>query len=349
MRVNLKKALLILATAFTVVAFLYPTTAYASEYTLTVKVGKNNYVFSGRELSTYNGNIYLNCLDGVVDGIFYDTAVFPTNASVTFTPEKDNPFEFKTEKQGKGIDKEQLKKDILNALSLREKTVTAKFVALLPTVTVESLKECCYERAKFSTEYLLSSENRKQNIKLATKKISGVIVENGKEFSFNNTVGKRLEENGFLPAPVIENGEFSLGVGGGVCQVSTTLYNAVLLSGLTPTERHAHSLVPSYIEPSFDAMVSGDVSDLKFKNFTGGRVYIKGVANGNKITFTVYGRKLDCVYERESVVLEVIPPDSPETIVDESLSEGVTEWIKAEKRRPVRTLNNQGNRHESLN
>lgn len=332
MRVNLIKALIFMATAFTAVAFFYPkNSVYASGYSLSVIAGNKEYVYSGREISVYNGKLYLNCIDGVIDGIFYDTALFPVDASVEFLPENDYPFKFESEKLGRGIDKVQLKKDIQKALYLMENTVDAKFIDLLPSVTVQSLKECAHKRAEFSTDYSSSSLNRKHNVKLSTEKINGAVVESGGEFSFNGIVGERSENNGFLSATVIENGEFSQGVGGGVCQVSTTLYNAVLLSGLTPTERHAHSLVPSYIEPSFDAMVSGSVCDLKFKNFTGGRIYIKGVANGEKVTFTVYGKVVDAIYQRESVVLEVIPPKEPEIIIDESLPTDFCEWIKAEK------------------
>ena len=217
MRVNLIKALIFMATAFTAVAFFYPkNSVYASGYSLSVIAGNKEYVYSGREISVYNGKLYLNCIDGVIDGIFYDTALFPVDASVEFLPENDYPFKFESEKLGRGIDKVQLKKDIQKALYLRENTVDAKFIDLLPSVTVQSLKECAHKRAEFSTDYSSSSLNRKHNVKLSTEKINGAVVESGGEFSFNGIVGERSENNGFLSATVIENGEFSQGDGGGV-------------------------------------------------------------------------------------------------------------------------------------
>lgn len=95
------------------------------------------------------------------------------------------------------------------------------------------------------------------NIALAAEKINGCILADGEEFSFNGRVGARTESNGFLSAPIILEGDFVEGVGGGVCQASTTVYNAALLAGMEITEQHPHSLRVGYVEPSFDAMVSG--------------------------------------------------------------------------------------------
>lgn len=105
-------------------------------------------------------------------------------------------------------------------------------------------------------------------------------IANGEEFSFNAAVGERTEERGYSTAKVIENGKFVEGVGGGVCQVSSTVYNCALLSGLTVTERHRHSLAVSYVEPSFDAMVSYSYADLRFYNDTGKSVFIVADADG---------------------------------------------------------------------
>ena len=114
-----------------------------------------------------------------------------------------------------------------------------------------------------------------------------------------------------MPAPVILNGEFVAGTGGGVCQVSTTLYNAALLSGLTVTEQHPHSLAVGYVEPSFDAMVS-ECCDLRFSNGTGGKVYLTARAVGGALTVRVYGQRSPVSYSRRSVVLGSIPPPDPE-------------------------------------
>ncbi len=155
----------------------------------------------------------------------------------------------------------------------------------------------------------------------AAKAINGTILDAGEEFSFNDTVGKRSEQRGYKNAKIISDGNFVEGVGGGVCQVSTTLYNAALLSGLTVTEYHPHTLAVSYVKSSFDAMVSYGSCDLKFKNTTDSPVYIRAACNSGELTVTVYGKKLDCVYERESVVDQTIKPKILKTL-DQSLSEG---------------------------
>ncbi len=321
-----------LATVLFTVAFCFQSfTANATEKTFTISVGNKTYELSGKELGYYNGKVFIKCLDGVVDGIFYETAVFPVDATVKFSPNSNGVFSFTREKSGKGIDKEKLIEDINEALCKNIMEVKAPIVELKPSVTIEDLKKFTYKLASFSTYYAVSSENRKHNIKLASEKINGKILMSGEEFSFNKTVGERTEENGFLPATVIENGEFLEGVGGGVCQVSTTIYNCALLSGLKTTERHAHSLVPSYIEPSFDAMVSWKTCDLKFKNVTSGSVYIKAVADGDALTFTFYGEKPTAVYERVSEEHEVVFPPEIEIINDDKMPFGETLTIRQSK------------------
>ena len=173
-------------------------------------------------------------------------------------------------------------------------------------------------RAEFSTDYSKSSAERKHNIALAAKSLNDAFIDVKAEFSFNDTVGERSAERGYENAKIIVKGKFVDGVGGGVCQVSTTLYNAVLLAGLTVTEQHAHSLSVSYVEPSFDAMVNSGSADLKFVNTTKNPVIIKAVADGEKLTVKIYGAKMQEVIRLKSVVKEYV--DAPmEKTVDEKL------------------------------
>ena len=162
--------------------------------------------------------------------------------------------------------------------------------------------------ASFYTYYGESSENRKHNVKLASEKIDGTILAPEEEFSFNDIVGKRTEEQGFKTAYIIKDGEFVEGVGGGVCQVSSTLYNAVLLADLTVTRVQAHSLPVSYVAPSFDAMVSS-ASDFRFVNTLSAPITIKMTADGKYVRCDIYGvagRKVT----RRSETIEVLPYDT---------------------------------------
>ena len=132
-------------------------------------------------------------------------------------------------------------------------------------------------------------------------------MESGKTLSFNNIVGARVKERGFLPAKIIEKGEFVEGVGGGVCQVSTTLYNAALLSGLEIEEYHPHSLAVSYVPPSRDAMVSGTYFDLKISNPYPTPVYIRASVTGGSVAFSIYGYDDGTAYSLSSEVTGAIP------------------------------------------
>ena len=178
------------------------------------------------------------------------------------------------------------------------------------------------EGEKFKVELLSSyttyfdekNEARSHNIRLAASLINGTVLQNGDIFSFNTVVGQRTTERGFEKAAIIENGEFVEGVGGGVCQVSTTLYNACLLSGCKAVEYHPHSLAVSYVPPSRDAMVSGTFFDLKIKNTTGSTVYLKSVTGKNYVCFKVYGRDFGIKYNLSSHITGTI--EAPEEFTD---------------------------------
>ncbi len=116
------------------------------------------------------------------------------------------------------------------------------------------------------TTYYEESESRATNIKVAAQRINGVVLQPGGTFSFSATILPRTVANGYVSAPVIINKTMSQGIGGGICQVSSTLYAAMLTAGLPATERHPHSLAISYLPAGMDATISGTSKDLKFKN-----------------------------------------------------------------------------------
>ena len=169
-------------------------------------------------------------------------------------------------------------------------------------------------RAQFYTTYSASTEERKTNINLAAKSLDNTFIDIGAEFSFNRTVGERTVKRGYKAAKIIVGGKFVDGIGGGVCQVSTTLYNAALLGGLEITEYHPHSLPVSYIAPSFDAMVNSGNADLRFINNTHNPVILKTGADGNRLTVSIYGEPMKEKYTRKSVVKEYIPAPEPQRI-----------------------------------
>ena len=167
----------------------------------------------------------------------------------------------------------------------------------------------------FSTWFNQKERGRCENIMIASSFIDGATLQPYGEFSFNQTVGRRTAQAGFKQAKIIQNGEYTEGVGGGVCQVSTTLYNAAILSGLFVTEYHPHSLAVSYVSPSRDAMVSSK-SDFRLYNPYPYPVKIHLTAKNGDLIATVYGLNAanegKIEYKIFTRVVEEIPPPEPE-------------------------------------
>ena len=146
------------------------------------------------------------------------------------------------------------------------------------------------ELGEYSTRFNAADVARTSNIKIATKSVTDVLVQPGEVFSLNKTVGPRLAKNGYQLAHVIVNNQLVDGIGGGVCQVSSTLYNAALLSNMTIVERRNHSLPSTYVPLGRDATISGDFIDFKFKNTTNYPIYIYGEVVGSWVKFSIYGK-----------------------------------------------------------
>jgi vancomycin resistance protein YoaR len=142
---------------------------------------------------------------------------------------------------------------------------------------------------KAEVSFAGGTEERNKNIQLGVDKINGRVIAPGEEFSFINTLGPVTEEDGYSVAKVFLNGEVTTGVGGGLCQVSTTLFQSLLKAGLPITERHNHSYTVSYYDVGMDATYSDPGVDLKFVNDTGNPITIKGKTEDKKVVFEIYG------------------------------------------------------------
>ena len=151
--------------------------------------------------------------------------------------------------------------------------------------------------ASYSTKYAASNTNRTTNLRLAAGKIDGTVLLPGETFSYNNVVGERTISAGYKDAAIYQNGQVVDGLGGGICQISTTLFNAVLFSNLEIVELHNHQFVPSYATAGRDATVVYGVKDFKFKNSRNYAIKINcSVANG-VASFQVWGFKQEPEYE----------------------------------------------------
>lgn len=160
-----------------------------------------------------------------------------------------------------------------------------------PEVTSENLKSTvvAHELGKFSSDYSSSSADRAYNIKLACEKINGYVLAPGEEFSYNNVVGPRTVDRGFKIANVYVGNTVQPGIGGGICQVSSTMYNAVVFADLEVTQRRNHTLPVSYVPMGRDATVSYGSTDFCFRNNTSMPVEIQAIAEGGINTIIIMG------------------------------------------------------------
>jgi vancomycin resistance protein YoaR len=181
--------------------------------------------------------------------------------------------------------------------------------------------------ASFYTDVAGGNPDRANNIKLGSASINGTLMAPGEIFSFSDTVGRITREKGYRDAPIIVGDELVPGLGGGLCQVSTTLYNAVLYANLDIIERHNHSMSISYIPLGRDATVAIGSLDLKFKNNRDHYIIIGAELNNLRLTFRIFGPPMDEKVEIISSDYQQIAP-SVQYEYSEALPSGATEIVK---------------------
>lgn len=221
----------------------------------------------------------------VIDNILYEIKKnyvdkAPVDAKLlSIDPYRENPFVYQAEVRGRRLDIEPLKQHIYEMVAKME---TGELQIEPEMIEPKVLLSHLYEQTALRGEAITliakeSTENRTENIRIAFGKINGKTLDAGDRFSFNGIVGVRDPKYGFLSAIEYTYGESVMGVGGGVCQASTTLYQAALKAGLEITERRPHSDSVGYAQYGQDATVSsvkGHEKDFAFKNTSGGKIYI---------------------------------------------------------------------------
>lgn len=175
-----------------------------------------------------------------------------------------------------------------------------------------------------STSYS-GSGGRITNMKVAASRINGTTLYPGEVFSTNECFGPSTEANGYKPAPSIINGKLVDDYGGGVCQVSSTLYNALLKAELSIVERQNHSLKVGYLDYGYDATLAGDYIDLKFKNSTPYPIYLESYLTGNKVIANIYGYEEHSPNRKvtfQNALIETIAPPAEHITYDKNLQKG---------------------------
>lgn len=180
----------------------------------------------------------------------------------------------------------------------------------------------------FTTNYKSSGWGRAKNVENGASKINGTILFPGDELSVYELVNPFTKENGYELAGSYLNGETVESFGGGICQVSTTLYNAALQAELEITQRYNHSMIVTYVDPSADAAIAGTYKDLRFKNTYDFPVLIEGVCSNRNITFNIYGVEKRDSSRKVSYVSEVVTENNPPTEFTLSASHPVGSFIQ---------------------
>lgn len=218
------------------------------------------------------------------------------------------------EQQGYRLEVDTLRSMILQSLMKNEDaTITLPVTNLYPEVSATDLASMGIHEviSTYTTVFDSQNDNRVANIKLAATKVNGRILYPGKTFSFNDVVGPREKSYGFKEAIEIADGEFVPGVGGGICQLSSTLYNAVILANLDIVERYNHSRTLPYVPAGRDATVAFGTLDFKFVNNLAEPLLIVAEVHGNELMVGIFGQhpmaeKVDIVAVNQEAILPQI-------------------------------------------
>lgn len=224
--------------------------------------------------------------------------VFDREAENASLSRSNGEFQFVSGKQGLVLDVASSVQTIMEYVAdswsphSTDSTVELKTKITEPEGSAEELENVTDLLGSFTTSFSTSSSNRCMNVSSGAEHINGTVLYPGESFSTYETVSPFTTENGYAMAGSYLNGEVVDSMGGGICQVSTTLYNAVLRAELEVTERSPHSMTVHYVELSEDAAIAGTYKDFKFVNSTSYPIYIEGYTTSDKkITFNIYGKE----------------------------------------------------------
>lgn len=238
-----------------------------------------------------------------------------------------NGFSVTDEVVGKKIDVQALINDINNKIATTKEgniDVEAKMITETPVKTKEILSKVDSKISTFTTTYGTSDGSRGTNIAIGTRTINGMLLMPGDKFSFNTVIGDTTPDKGYQKGGVIVGEEIVDGYGGGICQVSSTLHNAVIKSGILPDQRRNHSMPVGYVQKGLDATISYGGIDYVFTNSTDYPIYIEGVTYDGKVTFSLYSNSAlltGKTYGFTSETYETIQPTT-KYVDDPTLEEG---------------------------
>ena len=319
-----------------------PTPLDPSQIQMDLCVGNDVISYSLSDMGVVMGSAGALSVDPKLFAIFYqklnELYGFPAqDAKIQYSDDPADPITFVSEAAGQRINEEALQEALATANMVSQITVDLQPVEA--SVTSEELKARYTLLSEFSTSFkgsTLGRKNRVNNMALAASRINGIVLEPGEEFSMNKTILDRTKENGYYLAPAIRNGTYEKEYGGGVCQVSSTLFNAVMMADLTVTERHHHSWPMHYVPIGRDATIATGYKDFKFVNSTEGELVIFAHLDkkAKKVTVRLYG-----IHSPDFDHIEIVskrtgslPAKGTKVRLDESLSAGSRVEERKERR-----------------
>lgn len=257
----------------------------------------------------------------------------PENASISI----GSSIDVKKGEEGVKINRDEFRKAIYDAIKPNvDVTVKVPIESVTPEITSDELSRIDGIIGTYRTNFSPNVEGRNENIRLSAQYMNNYLLMPGEVFSYNKVTRLKTVSNGYKNATVIVNGEIEDGLGGGVCQVSSTLYNSVLYSGLEIVQRRPHSIPSSYVNYGRDAVVSDNAIDFKFKNNYDFPVYLKTYVGSSSVTVTIYGNtgsvpEIDIISNVVSV-----KPRAVKYIDDPNLEKG-KEVVKTKGRDEIRS------------
>lgn len=244
------------------------------------------------------------------------------SGNITVTPEVS----------GKTIDKEELHNKLIENINgdpSNEVELSFDLVEQEATIKSEDLNKITGVISSYSSKYSNTGDGRVKNMEIAAGIVNGTIVMPGEEFSYNALIGDTTPEKGYEKANTYVGNEIVPDYGGGICQVSTTLYRAVMRANIRSTERTNHSLTVSYSEPGLDATVANPYLDYKFVNTYDFPIYIQGSVSGGVVNFSIYGNVEEMGNKTYDLVNEILEKYDPEVKYEEdsTMEEGTEKVV----------------------
>ena len=300
-------------------------------------------VFTAANLMISNLNLEIGTdydsekLVSILNNIKSEIDTEQANASVAYNSGK---ISLTKDREGLQLDVDRSYKLVENHLRKRNFVGIELVVDVInPSIAYKDIKDIDTVLSNFSTRFNSGDVNRSDNIRLACSRLNGRILIPGDEFSMNETLGPRTIENGYKEAPVIYKNELIKGPGGGICQVTTTLYDAILLAKLQILERSPHSMPLGYVKPGQDATIAEDSIDFRFDNSLDYPVCLSAEVVGSRINIRVLGRSRNDgnTVRLISDIIAEYPPGEDEIEIDDSLMDE-QRVVSKEARRGLRVV-----------